>query len=309
VRSIAGLNDAAVADLIRRDQMDILVDLAVHSADNRMLVLARQPAPLQVSYLPYPGATGLAHVNYRITDVLLDPHGSHLDFRIENLVRLPAAYICYLPPSDTTVTSLPPGPIRLGCSCQLMQLNDGVLRTWAEILEQVPDARLCMEAPKLDDPVVAGGFMERCAAAGIGATRLELQPYVDPGTAAQRLSTLHIALDPFPFNTMASACNALWMGLPLITLPGKAAPGRFGLSLLTHAGLRQWVAPDAATYVKLAVGLARDPARLATQRATLRQTLTDSGLTDGKSFTRNLEGAYHEMWRRRCAAQTSRHGQ
>ncbi len=238
-----------MANLIRQDQIDILVDLAVHTAGNRMLVLAQKPAPIQATYLPYPGSTGLSTVFYRITDVLLDPHGAHLDFRIENLVRLPCGYVCYLPPSDTAVAPLSPQPIRFGCSCQLAQINTQVLRIWSEILHQLPDSRLCIEAPGLGDSFIAKTVRDRYEAAGIPSARLELQPYVDAATSSGRLSQLHIALDPFPFNTMATACDA-------------AVDGRTG----HHPGLQR----SAGTLWPVAVD-ASGPARICrTQYRSLR---------------------------------------
>jgi protein O-GlcNAc transferase len=301
-RSIVNLDDRQVAEQIRRDQVDILVDLAVHSPGNRMLVFAQKPASIQITYLPYPGHTGLSTVMYRVTDRLLDPHGSHTDFRIENLVRIPTGYMCYLPPSDIHDSALPALPLRLGCSCQLVQLNSSVLEVWSQILQRIGDARLCIEAPRLADPVIAQHFLDRCQAAGIAPDRIELQSYTDAAASMQWLGTLHIALDPFPFNTMATACDALYAGLPLITMPTAHAPGRFGLSLLTRLGQTDLVAQDKDAYVNIAVELSQDLDRIDVLRTTLRQRLLDSPITNAANYTQNLETAYREMWKRRCAA-------
>ncbi len=162
--------------------------------------------------------------------------------------------------------------------------------------------KLCIEAPRLGDPVIAQHFLQRCQNAAIPAERVELQPFTTPAASMQWLDKLHIALDPFPFNTMASACDALYSGLPLITLPTAHAPGRFGLSLLTRMKQLDLIAQDTESYIKIAVELSEDRDRLDVMRTTLRQQLLDSPITDAATFTQNLETAYREMWKRRCAA-------
>jgi predicted O-linked N-acetylglucosamine transferase (SPINDLY family) len=299
-RDIAERDDATVADAIRADGIDILVDLAGHTRHTRLLVFARRPAPIQVSWLGYFNTTGLATMDYFVTDPVSSPPGQERYF-VERLVRLPATRFCYEPPEFLPeVNALPArsrGHVTFGCLNALAKVNDRVLALWGRILAAVPDARLLLQAAALDDPLVQRDFRTRAAAHGIAAERLELRRFVSVEQAAGSYHDIDIALDPFPFCGGMTSLDALWMGVPVVTLPQAMIAGRQSASMLANLGLLELIAADEATYVAAAVALARDLDRLAALRAGLRGRFGRSPLADYARFAGDLEDAFEGMWR------------
>lgn len=300
-RSTVGRSDTQIDNLIRNDQIDILVDLTMHMADNRLLLFARKPAPIQVSWLAYPGTTGLTTIDYRLTDPYLDPPGQHDDWYSEESVRLPDTFWCYDPLMDgPPVNDLPAsrnGVVTFGCLNNFSKINDGVLTLWAKVLRSVPRSRLLLLAPqgRCREHVLA--VLEQQGVASPFIEFVELRPRKEYLALYQRID---LALDPFPYNGHTTSLDGFWMGIPTITLVGKTAVGRAGWSLLCNLGLPELAAQTPEKYVEIAAGLATDLPRLQALRSTLRKRLCASPLMDAKRFASNIEKAYREMWRRWC---------
>lgn len=303
-RDISALSDAAVAKAVREDAIDILVDLAAHSARNRLLVFARKPAPVQVTYLGYCSTTGVDAIDYRLTDRSLDPPDSDLRHYTERSVWLPDCYWCYpaptLPEDEMPLARREPGTPTFGCLNNFAKVTPQTLRLWAELLERVPEARLIVHGR-------AGIHNERVQSV-LGAAGIEAERIICIGSQRYEdyLSTyreIDVALDPFPFAGGTTTCDALWMGVPVVTLVGRTAVSRGGMSLLTHVGLDDLVARTEDEYVAFAARLIHDCDRLATLRHELRPRLEASALMDVDRFVQNLETAYRTMWRSWCEAQ------
>ncbi len=304
-RPIAERSDEDVAALIRGDRVDILVDLAGHTGDNRLRVFARRPAPIQVTWLGYPTSTGLSAIDYRLSDAIVDPEGEDEIPSSEAVVRLPEGYHCYRPPDNAPeVGPLPAeaaGRITFGSFNHLPKLSDPAIALWARLLAELPDARLLLKNRCFADAGTRQRFAEKFAAAGIEAERLALKPWV--GAHRDHLALynrIDLALDSFPYNGTTTTCEALWMGVPVVTFCGDRHAGRVGASLLTRVGLEDLIAPDEAGYFTTALALARDPDRLSALRAGLRARMSASPLCDETGFARAVELAYRDMWRRWC---------
>ena len=300
-REIAGLSDQQVAERVRFDRIDILVDLAGHSAGGRPGLFARKPAPLQVTWLGYPDTTGLAAIDYRITDALADPPGQSERFHVEKLLRLDGGFNCYLPPQeapDVRPARASRDALVFGSFNHLWKITPAVMACWARILAALPASRLALKAYGLASPGAKRELLGRFAALGIAAERLIL---LDPETSFRahldRYNEIDIALDVFPYNGTTTTCEALWMGVPVVSLAGATHVARVGLSVLSRAGLADLVAASDDEYVSKALDLARDPARLEGLRAGLRERIAASPLCDAASFTRTLEAAYVRIWR------------
>ena len=258
-REIYGLTDEAVADMVRRDGIDILVDLTMHMDGSRLLVFARKPAPVQVTYLAYCGTTGLDTIDYRLTDPYLDPPGQNDAFYSEKSIYLPETYWCYQPVAQTPeVNALPAlrtGYITFGCLNNFWKVTQPTLEAWAKILQEVPDAHLLLHA-------YSGKHRQRVqtffAQQGIAAERLHFADRMPSAEYFRIYERIDIALDPFPYGGGTTTCDALWMGVPVITLAGQTAVGRGGLSILSNAGLPNLVAHNLGQYVRNAVQLAQD---------------------------------------------------
>lgn len=299
-RCIGDMSDGAVADMIRRDQIDILVDLAMHMGRNRMLVFARKPAPVQVTYLAYAGGTGVRAIDYRLTDRYLDPDPAYDQFYLEHSYRLPVSYWCYQAPEADKVAPLPAacnGHITFGCLNNFAKVSPRALETWMTLLRDVPDSRLLLHAHHGSHrDRVLKHFDEH----GLRGDQIEFVPLTSQD---QYLTTYHridIALDPFPYTGGTTTCDALWMGVPVVTLAGRTAVGRSGVSILTNAGLPELIAGTPEQYVEIAASLASNSAELAQLRATLRQRMETSPVMDAGRFARDIESAYRTMWRTWC---------
>ncbi len=300
-RSIVGLSDAQTADLVRRDQIDILVDLRMHTAENRLLVFARKPAPVQVTWLGYPGTTGLSTIDYRLTDPYLDPPGLFDAFYSEESLRLPDTFWCYDPltdqPSLNGLPALESGVLTFGCLNNFCKINDECLVLWAQVLRAVPRSRLLLLAPRgpARDRVLARLFQEGIAGARV--VFADKQPRLD---YLKLYHQIDLGLDPLPYNGHTTSLDAFWMGVPTLTLLGKTVFGRAGWSQLCNLNLNELAAETSEQYVAIAAALAGDLPRLQELRGTLRQRLLRSPLMDGRRFTRNVEQVYRQIWRRWC---------
>ena len=308
-RDIVGLRDDAVAELIRSDGVDILVDLSGHTAGNRLKVFSHKPAPVQVTYLGYPNTTGLSSIDYRITDSIADPPGQETCYT-EKTVRLPGCFLCYQPPVDSPpISSLPAsekGHVTFGSFNNLAKINPKVVTLWAKLLQTVPGSRLLLKNSSFTDAPTRERYHNLFEAHGVPRERIDLLGHAL--TSREHLALYHgmdIALDTFPYNGTTTTCEALWMGVPVITLMSTAHAGRVGASLLNTVGLTEWIAAAPEQFIAIAVDKARDLHGLAELRAGLRARLAASALCDGGTFARKIEAAYREMWRNWCSAPVS----
>jgi len=300
-RSTVGLTDLQLADQVRGDQIDILVDLAMHTAGNRLPLFARKPAPVQVTWLAYPGTTGLSAIDYRLTDPHLDPPGLFDAFYAEESLRLPETFRCYAPLSDKPpVNALPARANRVitfGCLNSFCKVSEDCLALWASVLRAVPQSRLLLLAPR--DPArerVLAKFRQE----GIAGSRVVFADKLSRQEYLQLYHRIDLAMDPVPCNGRTTTLDAFWMGVPTLTLLGKTVVGRAGWSLLCNLGLQELAAQTPEQYVALATRLAADLSRLQELRATLRQRMLRSPLMDGKRFARHVEQAYRHIWQRWC---------
>jgi predicted O-linked N-acetylglucosamine transferase (SPINDLY family) len=299
-----GLDDAALAARIRDDGIDILIDLSGHTAGNRLLVFARKPAPVQVAWLGYFNTTGLDSIDYGLWDAITVPPGNERWFS-ETVVRLPHSRFCYTPPEYAPVVVPPPllerGYVTYGCFNNLAKLTPEVIALWAQLLQRVPDARLILKWGSFKDLGVQRRYRELFQQHGIDPTRIDLRGASPHREMLAEYGDMDIALDPFPFSGGLTSCEALWMGVPVVTLAGDLPVSRQTLGFLTQVGLSDLAATDPEQYLTIASELARDKARLQNLRLSLRHTMQASPLCDAKTFTRDLEAAYRAMWHAWCA--------
>ena len=295
------MSDQELAERIRSDRIDILVECAGHMSRNRLAVFARRPAPVQVSFPLYPNTTGLESIDYRIGDPYFTP--PCLDrFYSEKIMRLPDTCACYQPGYEVAepaerLPALANGFVTFGSFNNIAKLSPTTLRMWAAILRAVPNSRLVIKwfGLGVDDPT---WLSDRFRAEGIGCDRLDFRGR-SPGVYAP-YRDLDICLDPFPANGGTTTSDALWMGVPVVTRAGDTTFSRAGLGLVTNVGLPELAANDEAGYVDLAVSLARDLDRLASLRHGLRERFVRSPMMDGKRYLRNLEAGYRDAWTRWC---------
>ncbi len=306
-RDVVELDDQRLADLVRRDRIDILVDLAGHTEGHRLLAFARRPAPVQVTWLGYPNTTGLSAMTARLTDSMADPEGASDELASETLRRLSPSFLCYEPPVNAPdVAPLPAatsGVVTFGSFNNLAKVTQDVVALWARVLNAVPGSRLLLKSRSLGDEGTCARLAEEFAALGIGRDRLDLLAIIpDTGGHLGAYGRIDIALDPFPYNGTTTTCEALWMGVPVIARLGNRHAGRVAASILNTVGLGDLVAPNDEEYVRLALELASDRDRLAALRASLRGTVQASPLCDAKGFAQQVEGAYRALWQRACDA-------
>lgn len=298
---LPGLTDGEAAALIERDRVDILVDLSGHTCDSRLLVFARKPAPIQVSWLGYPNTTGMAAMDYRFTDAVADPMGTHDRWYSETLVRLPSGFLTFKPIIDAApsldIPAYSQGHVTFGSFNNTSKVTADVVRVWSEILKRVPGSRLLLKSRQLGDTATRARYAALFTAQGIGEDRLDLLPRLEPVTNHLRAyDRIDIGLDPFPYNGTTTTCEALWMGVPVVTRAGVGHVARVGASIMTQCGLAELVAGDEADYIATAVALAQDTERLATLRRTMRGRLEAAPLTDYAGQARAVEAAYRRMW-------------
>jgi protein O-GlcNAc transferase len=301
-----GPSDEELAERIRTDGIDILVDLAGHTANNRLLVFARKPAPVQVTWLGYPNTTGLAAIDYRLVDAVTDPAGEDA-WASETLVRLEGGFLCYGGLKDAPEPTAPPclksGTVTFGSFNNPAKISAAAFDAWATLLSRLPQARLLLKGKPFADAATRALFLARLGERGVAAERVELAARL-PGEAAHLAvyRRVDIALDPFPYNGTTTTCEALWMGVPVVTLRGDRHAGRVGASLLTQTGLTDLIANSVEEYVEIALALAGNPGRLDDLRLALRPRIAASPLCDGGAFARKMEAAFRTMWQDWCEA-------
>ncbi|MEM8829299.1 MAG: hypothetical protein AAGE96_08080, partial [Cyanobacteria bacterium P01_G01_bin.19] len=307
-REIHHLSDRSVAELIVQDEIDILVDLSGHTFGNRLGIFAYKPAPIQISYLGYPNTTGLTTIDYRLTDAYADPPGITEHLYSEKLVRMPH-FMCYQPPSNTPeIKALPAianGYITFGSFNNLAKITPQTLDCWIEILQQVPNSRLFLKARSLQDSATCDRLYQTFQDAGISRDRLQLLSWT--ASSQEHLNSYNrvdIALDTFPYHGTTTTCEAMWMGVPVVSLAGNTHVSRVGVSLLSSVGLTEFIATSTEDYCHKAVALAKDIPKLAQIRQNLRSQIESSPLTGGKAFVRFLESIYRQMWQQWCDRQT-----
>lgn len=304
-REILGVPDDAAAQMIRDDRIDILVDLSLHSAGNRLLIFARKPAPVQATFIGYPGGTGLNVIDYRLTDPYLDPPGVGEGNYVETSVRLPGTFWCYdseamdladAPP----VCALPAacaGAVTFGSLNGFWKLNDRVLSLWAKVMAELPGSRLIILCP-------LGSARERTAAKlaslGVESSRVEFVARRPRREYFRLFSRIDISLDSFPYNGHTTSLDSLWMGVPVVTLVGQTSVGRAGLSQLSNLKIPELAARTPEQFIAVATELARDLPRLTELRSGLRRRMASSPLMDAARFARDVESAYRQMWQKWC---------
>ena len=303
-RDGSGISDEKLAGCVREDGIDILFDLAGHTAGNRLLAFARKPAPIQITWLDYVGTTGLSAMDYIIGDLREIPPGAERWYA-EKVLRMPDDYICYDPPADAP----PVGPLpALANGCVTFasfnippKTTPEIVRVWCRILAGVPGARLIIMNRGFDNPATRSRYEGILAAEGIGGGRVEFRGWSPANEVLACYNEVDIALDTFPYNGGLTTCEAMWMGVPVVTCPGETFASRHGLAHLSAAGMPDTVARDLDHYADLAVNLAADLRRLADLRAEMRALVARSPLCDGAAFAGHFMGLLRDVWRQWAA--------
>lgn len=306
-KSLAGLDDAAAAEILRKDAPDILVDLAGHSSMNRLPLFTKKLAPVQVTCLGYPNTTGLPAIGYRLVDPITDPPAETDKMAVEKLLRFSDCAWAWEAPDGTPEPAMPDAtaPLTFGSFNNFLKTSDEVLALWAKILDRVPGSRLLLKSPFFEDSEVQSSAMERITAAGISPDRVELLGFVDSPAAHLALySRVDVALDSFPYNGTTTTCEALWMGVPVVSLVGDRHAARVGLSLLTATGHADWAAQNPEDYIEKAVALAQERPLREQLRTSLRADVSDSLLGDHAGQAKRFEAALRQAWSEWCTAQS-----
>jgi protein O-GlcNAc transferase len=300
-RDVRELDDARLAQLVRDDRIDILIDLTMHMADGRPLLFARKPAPVQIAWLAYPGTTGMSAIDYRLTDPWLDPPGADAQHS-ERSIRLPDSFWCYDPLTESPAVSALPALSNayptFGCLNNPCKLSDATLDLWGGVLREVADARLLLMAP--DGPArerLLGRFGQR----GVDAGRVSFTPFQRRVDYLRTYHRIDVGLDTFPYNGHTTSLDSYWMGVPVVTRVGSTAVGRAGLSQSANLGLHELVAQSDARFIESAVELVRDLPRLRALRGSLRARLAASPLMDGARFALHVEAVYRKVWGAWCS--------
>jgi predicted O-linked N-acetylglucosamine transferase (SPINDLY family) len=303
-RSVGGISNEELEQVLRADELDILVELSGHTQGNKLEVLARRIAPVQVTYLGCPNTTGVPSIDYRITDARADPPGDADALHVEKLFRLPETFLCYAPPvigGETGET--PPSPVHRNGHITFASFNNVAkispvtIRLWSRILASVPDSRLLIKSRGFQDPGLRSLLLSRFSEQGIDPRRIAvMEPIVHLQAHLQAYRGVDIGLDSFPYHGTTTTMEALWMGVPVVTLAGDRHASRVGVSILSTLGLTDLVAQTEDEYVAIAARLAVDIPALDALRQSLHSRLIQSPLTDGARFTAQLEQAYRQMW-------------
>ena len=299
-REITRLGDAEAAAVIAQDEIDLLVDLSGHTGENRLMLFARRPAPVQATWIGYPNTTGMRCMDYRLTDSVSDPPGMTEAHYTEKLVRLPDTFSCYEPhPDSPPVGPLPAarsGTVRFGSFNNFAKVRPETLDLWAQILTEVPGSSLLLKSSGFADKQTRAQVAARFLGAGVDPDRLLFDSVARTATEHLKLyNQVDIALDTFPYNGATTTCEALWMGVPVVTIAGSTHVSRVGASFLTHLGLGSLVACGAADYLETCKRLAADIQGLVALRSELRERMRQGPLCNAAQFVRGLEEAYTRM--------------
>ena len=308
-RTVAGISDKRLAENIIADNIDILVDLSGHTNNNRLKMFSRKPAPVQVTWLGYPGTTGVKEMDYIFCDRWVLPPNDEPYF-VEKPWRLPDSWLCFTPPGKQddvgTLPALNNGHITFGSFNNLTKLSEETVQCWAKIIESVPNSRLLLKALQLEDTLAQEAIRARFATYGVSYNQLVLKGFSRNREEHLRaLNEVDIALDPFPYPGGRTTVESFWMGAPVVTLKGDRFVSRIGESLLQNMDLEAWIADTPEDYVKKTRRFATDAEALSLLRRSLRDRLLQSTICDAKRFTRNLETSFQEMWRERCSRKSS----
>jgi len=303
-RNVSNKSAGEIAEIIKADEIDIMVDLAGHTANNSLLSFSKKPAPAQITYLGYPNTTGSKAIQYRLTDAISDPDGQD-DFYSEELCRLPGCFLTYKPGEHFPDVSEPPvinnAYVTFASFNNLAKINDGVIRVWSDVLKKLTNSRLLIKNPSLTDLKTREIYLEKFRKFGIEGKRINLIGHTP--TRYEHLSLyadVDVALDTFPYNGTTTTCEALWMGVPVITLCGGHHAARVGGSLLTAANRCEWISYSEVEYIEKAVALTKDIDLLKANRAQQRDHIKNSPLLDSQSFVASLENEYQRIWRNMC---------
>ncbi len=304
--SAAGVSDEALAQRIRDDGIDILIDLSGHTAHNRLPLFAWKPAPIQATWLGYLATTGVAAIDYVIADAWVLPATDEVNFT-EKVWRLPDTYLCFTPPADDVDAGPLPafnnGYVTFGSFNNLTKMNDAVVALWSRLLTAVPASRLFLKSQQLKEASVRQSTLERFSAHGVGAGRLMLEGPVPRVEYLKPFQRVDIALDPSPYPGITTSVENLWMGVPVLTLAGNDFLSRQGVGLLMNVGLPEWIARDSDDYVARAVSHASDLQKLSALRNQLRQQVLNSPIFDSSRFAQHFEAALRGMWQKWCEQQ------
>jgi predicted O-linked N-acetylglucosamine transferase (SPINDLY family) len=303
-REIAGAADERVIEMIREDRIDCLIDLASHIAGNRLPMFARHPAPVQISWLGYPGTTGLEAMDYRLTDPYLDPPGETDGQYVEKSIRLPRTFWCYHPltdrPAVNPLPALDKGWVTFGCLNNFCKINEATIRRWARVLGAVPDSRMIVMAPEGSARQWARSIFSRGEPA-IDAGRVEFVSYQPRPQYLATYQRIDIGLDALPYNGHTTSLDAMWMGVPVVTQVGSTVVGRGGWSQSCSLEMEELAGWTEDQFVRIAADLATDLPRLRLLREGLRPKLERSPLMDARRSARGLEDVYRSLWRNYCA--------
>ena len=299
---ITSLTDKEACSSIQRDQIHILVDLAGYSKNNRINIFAMKPAPVQISYLGYPGTTGLKQIDYRLTDKWADPQ-EHNSLHTEKLIRMPHCFLCYEPgeamPEVSSLPALKNSFITLGSFNRMSKLNDNILEVWAKIMVRQKNTLLILKAQAFHDPLVKKRIINFFENIGVKRNRLILLERLNSRMEHLKLyNKIDIALDTFPYHGTATTCQALWMGVPVVTLQGNAHVSRVSVSILKTIGLSDCVALSKKEYIDKVCNIANNIDLLSCLRKNLRKLIQDSPLYQSKKFVLQLEQQYQKLWQK-----------
>ncbi len=302
-RIIEGLSDRAAWSMIHDDAIDILVDLSGHTAGNRLILFSMRPAPVQMTWLGYPNTTGISAMDYRITDAVADPEGASEANYSEQLIRLSNCFLCYQPPIDPPDFTPPPiirnRFITFGCLNQLPKITSEIINCWIAILMAVPNSRLLLKSQSFRDPVFAANFSACFGSKGVTSDRIICIPTkVSFNDHLATYNEIDIALDTFPYNGTTTTFEALFMGVPVISLRGNCHAGRVGASILNNLGLAELIAETLEDYLSITIALSRDIQRLSTYHADLRELLVSSVLCDAARFADSFEDMFRTVWQK-----------
>ena len=305
-RDIHGVSDEQVEEMIRQDEIDILVDLTGHTDSNRLRVFAVKPAPVQVTWLGYCDTTGLQSMDYLLADEIVAPLDTNQKYS-EAVWRLPECFINYVPrdysPAISAYPSVTQATITFGCFNNLSKITEEMLELWSSILLRVENSKLLIKSPRFKDAEISERVAGILSKNGIKPDRIKLEyDFLEHCDFLGRYADVDIALDTSPYNGVTTTCDALWMGVPVVTMLGEHFISRNSASILTAVGLQELIATTQQQYIDIAIDLANEPDKRRSMKTCLRKQFGESALGDSRRFTRNLEDAYRKMWRKWCAS-------
>ncbi len=294
---IHSLSDEAVAQLISKNEIDILVDLSGHTSHNRLSVFSRRAAPIQISWLGYPHSTGIPEMDIRIIDEITDPTLSSDKLSSEKLIRLPKGFLCFEGDTSIPYQKEPPsiknGYITFGSFNNLAKVTDSVIKTWAEILLAVPNSRMIIKSRQMEEKSLRERYLGYFQSVGITPDRITLLEVIQSlENHLQVYDQIDIALDTFPYNGTTTTCEAMWMGVPTMTFTGDRHAARVGASIMTHAGFIELVSDDLSSFKTYSIDLANNAEKLIELRADMRERMQQSDICNAKQFTKHMEEAF-----------------